>query len=144
MLEEQIQKVRKLREQVGGFQTLKDRHWMAFQETHIDLFNNLNAAKAECAEAEQALRDMTIQTYKETGNKAPSPGVGIRIITKLIYDAGKALEWAKQHGLALKLDISAFEKIAKADKPNFVDVVEEPTATIAVDLGKLPLETGDR
>jgi len=36
--------------------------------------------------------------------------------------------------MALKLDTKAFEKIAKADPPDFVKLTTEPQATIATNL----------
>jgi len=81
--------------------------------------------------AEEKLRELTLKAYAETGNKAPVPGVGIRINQKV------ALDWAKAHKMALSLDKRAFEKMAKAGpetKPDFVKIIEEPQATIATNL----------
>jgi hypothetical protein len=91
-------------------------------------------AKEDLAEAETLLRALTIAAFNTTGEKAPVPGVGIRVRDKLEYDEVAALDWAKSHGLALSLDKRAFEKICKADKPDFVTVTQEPTATIATEL----------
>ena len=98
------------------------------------LFEENELAKIQCGESEQLLRELTLQAYAETGNKAPAPGVGIRERTVLTYDNGVAFDWAKAHKMALKLDTSAFEKIAKADPPEFVKITTEPQATIATEL----------
>ena len=135
-MEAQIQRVRELRNTVAELQAQRAKLENEFHLANDELFVDLATAKKECDEAEQVLRDMTIKAYEETGNKAPAVGVGTRVVTKLLYDVGKAFEWAKQHGLALKLDTAAFEKIAKADKPDFVAVEESPQATIATDLNK--------
>ena len=66
--------------------------------------------------------------------KVPAPGVGIREVTVLSYDEGIALQWAKAHKLALKLDTEAFKKIAKVDTPDFVKITTEPKATISHNL----------
>lgn len=136
-LEEQIKEVQVTREVLMRLVTIKAGLVMDFETRNRDVFNALSVAKEECTKAEQTLRDLTLQAYQETGNKAPAPGVDVRIITKLIYDAGEALEWAKQHVLALKLDTPVFEKIAKASKLDFVEMREEPQATIATDLSKV-------
>ena len=102
---------------------------------HI-LFEENELAKVQCGESEQLLRELTLQAYAETGNKAPAPGVGIRELTVLTYDGKVAFDWAKAHTMALKLDTSAFEKIAKADPPDFVKITTEPQATIATQLCK--------
>lgn len=85
-------------------------------------------------EAEATLRELTLQAYAETKDKAPAPGVGIREITKLDYDPRQALTWAANHGMALKLDVGAFEKIAKVSPFVFVTISTEPQATIATNL----------
>ncbi len=135
-LEEQIRRVKKLRGDVVFLQIAEANLKKMFLQDNQELYDTMEEVKQECAVTEQILRDMTLEAFKATGNKAPAVGVGIRVVTKLIYDVGKALEWAKQHGLALKLDVAAFEKIAKADKPDFFEVDTSPQATIATDLDK--------
>ena len=136
-LQEQISVVQEYRAGLTILQAMEAKREEEFRQAHRVLFSELANAKQLCAEAEQALRDMTLQAFKETGNKAPAPGVGIRLITRLIYDASQAFGWAKQHGLALKLDTTTFEKIAKVNKPDFVAIAEEPQATIATDLNRI-------
>ncbi len=96
----------------------------------------INTAKA-VEEAEASLRALTIKAYLETGNKNPVPGVGIRERVVLQYDGKVAFDWAKAHKMALMLDTKAFEKIAKADPPDFVLTITEPQATIATDLSNI-------
>ena len=140
-IEQQIKRVQELRLALDSFVTAKANLEREFEWTNRELFKEFDNTKQLCAEAEKALRELTLQAYAETGNKAPAPGVGIRIITRLVYDAGLALSWAKHHEIALKLDTSAFEKIAKASKPDFVEIQEEAQATIATDLSKVLKET---
>ncbi len=106
-------------------------------EANQQLFDNETATKLTCNEAEGILREMTIQSYVETGNKAPEVGVGIRVKTCLAYEGKEAMGWAMEHKLALKLDASAFEKIAKTNNLPFVTITEEPQATIATALNRI-------
>ena len=112
----------------------------AFQDWQIKtkgLLDKALEALAVQAQAEGKLRELTLQAFGETGNKAPAPGVGVREVTKLTYEPKSALDWARAHGIALKLDKKAFEKIAAASpetRPGFVTITEEPQATIATDL----------
>jgi len=101
------------------------------------LLEGAQEAHSQVAEAEAKLRELTLKAYQETGNKAPAPGVGIREVTKLEYDPKNALMWAVEHRLALQLNKTAFEKIAKTDTPEFVTVSTEPQATIATDLSEV-------
>jgi len=80
---------------------------------------------------------MTLLAFYQTGDKAPVKGVGIREMTKLEYDAGVAFNWALEHKMAVKLDVSAFEKIAKASPLAFVKTYQEPIATIATNLSSV-------
>jgi hypothetical protein len=105
-----------------------------WEKQNKELIDSIEAANAILDDAEAKLRELTLKAYAETGNKAPVPGVGIRVREKLEYDPLVAFDWAKAHKMALTLDKRAFEKIAKADKPDFVKMIEEPIATIATEL----------
>ena len=120
-------KAQTLKEMVSELRT----EWEKYNAQTLD---NLTQAGADVAAEEAKLRELTLQAYAETGNKAPVPGVGIREMTKLEYDEKVAFDWAKAHKMALKLDTKAFEKIAKADTPDFVKIITEPQATIATQL----------
>jgi len=109
----------------------------AFIAKHTDFFADVATAATVVGEAEERLRELTLQAYAGTGNKAPAVGVGIRERTVLTYDGKVAFDWAKAHKMALKLDTSAFEKIAKADPPDFVKITTEPQATIATELNRV-------
>lgn len=101
------------------------------------LFDEVIATAQQANDAEATLRELTLQAYATTGNKAPVPGVGIREMTKLEYDNGVAFNWAKEHAIALKLDVSAFEKIAKVSPPDFVEVSLKAQAIIATHLEEI-------
>ena len=105
--------------------------WEEENKEQIELVAN---TKADVEEAEDELRDLTLKAYKETGNKAPAEGVGIREVTKLDYDPKVALDWATEYKMALKLDTTAFGKIVKASPLDFVKITTEPMATIATNL----------
>ena len=106
----------------------------AWEAAHYQEIDHLKALTQALSDAEGALRAAAVAAYQETGSKAPTPGVGIRVHAKLVYHPDDALRWAKEHDLALALDKPAFEKIAKAAPPDFVRTVESAQATIATDL----------
>ena len=111
----------------------KRQAWMAANQ---DLFNAVNEAAKQVTELEAALRVRAVAAYNADPqkNKDLGCGVGIRVMTRLEYDAKTALGWAQKTGLALKLDTPAFEKIAKASNLDFVRSREEPSATISPNL----------
>ena len=84
---------------------------------------------------------LTIEAYRQTKEKRPVSGVGVRVGKALVYDVEKAREFClAELPQALKLDTSAFERYAKGVqevKPlDFVSVEEKVTATIAGDLSE--------
>lgn len=105
-----------------------------FREANADRLNTLDAAKLELHVAESALREAAEDAFARTGIKAVAPGVLVKEVTRLVYDATEALEWAQSTGLCLKLDVPAFERVAKAAAPPFVTFRSVPTATLAADL----------
>ena len=132
-LKEQIKVVAKVR-QTAQETALIVRTLMAeWTENHVAELNSAKIWKEQAETEEAKLREMTLQVYAETGNKQPAQGVGIREIEKLIYDPALALGYAKEHGVALKLDTAGFEKMAKISelRPGFVTVEKVITATIA-------------
>ncbi len=90
--------------------------------------------KEELASSEATLRELALVAFRVTGEKQVAPGIGIRVRQVLDYEPKEAMAWAVDHKLALKLDVSNFEKIAKTSKLLFVKITEEPTATIATEL----------
>ena len=133
-LEEQIKVVAEARQRAAELKNLRELLLEEWTKANRDLLDKLTQTGAEVAEVEAKLRELTLQAYAETGNKAPAPGVGIRERTVLTYDGKVAFDWAKAHKMALKLDTSAFEKIAKISDLDFVAVTTEPIATIATTL----------
>ena len=97
---------------------------------------------ADCSEVEILLRDMTLAAYRETGSKHPAPGVDVRLVQQLDYDPAIAQLWGYEHGVCLRLDPRAFEKLAKAMPLDFVTITEVPVATIAGDLDKVLKDMG--
>lgn len=108
-----------------------------YEEVNKDVFEQQKLAANSQLEEETKLREMALVLYQEFKEKHLISGVEIKIFENLIYEPGKALAWAKEKGLALKLDQKLFEKFAKAEKPDFVEIKEIPQAHIAKDLEKI-------
>lgn len=135
-LEEQIKAVAKARAQAKSLKTERDNLLEEWNKSHQDLLDALTQAGANVAELETNLRELTLQAFAETGNKAPAEGVSVKIFGVLSYDPKEALQYAKEHGVALKLDTTSFEKMAKISelRPSFVSITEEARAQIASNL----------
>ncbi len=133
-LEKQINLVVEAREKSRLLSEERKSMYDAFISQHTGFFADVAAAVGEVGAAEDELRKLALVAFKETGDKQVAPGIGIRVRQVLVYEPKEAMDWAIKHELALKLDVSNFEKIAKTSKLLFVRITEEPTATIATEL----------
>jgi len=136
-LKAQIKVVAEARAKVSGLKQQRNELLDEWNRTNQGLLDALTQSGADVAVAEQELRDMTLLTFFQTGDKSLVKGVGIKEMTKLEYDTGVAYNWALEHKIAVKLDVLAFEKIAKASPMDFVKISKEPIATIASDLSSI-------
>ena len=133
-LKQQINTVVEAREATRLAISVREASYQKWAEANEGLLNNESLAKLGRDTAEAKLRELALETYAVTGDKAVAYGIGIRVLTRLAYEDSDAMSWALEHKLALKLDTSAFEKIAKTSNLMFVNISEEPQATIATDL----------
>ena len=131
---EQIKTVAILREQASQLKSRWNEAQETFNITYHDLLEQKGVAENELAEAEVALRELAVKITEETGDKKPAPGVEVKEVQKMDYDDKVALDWAKEHGLALKLDETKFKSIVKADTPDFVTITTEYKAYLSKDL----------
>lgn len=131
-----------LRQQFADVEKRKEAADADYEERRAKLYEEWVAANAEllaeCADVEQAytakdkeVRAAIVEAYlANPESKTVAPGLSVRVNTSLKYDVAKALEWAKEHQLALALDKKAFEAIAKAQPMDFVETIEMPSAVI--------------
>lgn len=95
------------------------------------------STKMRIAELENAIREAALKEYTENGNKRPHSAIAVRINKRLRYDVNAALEYCRKHfdaAVEVVLNTKVFEKAAPNLDLDFVQVVEEPQATIASDL----------
>lgn len=133
-LREQIIAVMGARGRAAELRSRRDALLEDWNKTNQGLFDALTQAGAEVAEVEARLRESTLQAYAETGEKAPTPGVSIKLFQTMDYDPKEALKWAVAHQIALSLDKKSFETFAKSTPLEFVTLGEEPRAQIAQNL----------
>lgn len=105
-----------------------------YENAHKAEIKELTEITIQKQEVENALRTSALELYEVTHEKQLYGGIGIAIRKVLEYEETTAMEWAKKTGLALTLDKKAFEKIAKADKPEFVEIKEIPSVRIPTDI----------
>jgi len=98
----------------------------------------LRAAKKDEKEAYGEVSSISIDKYLETRQKRPHAAVGVGEYTVLDYSDAQAIDWLieKQFPGALKLNKRAFEKIAKAARPEFVSFIIELRARVDTNLEK--------
>lgn len=108
-----------------------------FEAENKMLHEGIDILENRIAESKDRIRVEALAEYKRTGKKKLPHGLGVRVGKSLQYDKADALHWARSSGLALVLDIKAFEKIAAVTDLDFVAATEEVTVTFPTDLGKL-------
>lgn len=111
----------------------KRPEWIAFAKAQSD-----QAFLAqELREAEKQLRETAVDIYEEFGEKAPAPGVSVRVYQRWECSREEALQWAVAHGVCLELDDKAFQKAAPKipGAPGYA--VEEPRGMISSRLERI-------
>ncbi len=140
-LTEMVNELARLRdEEANAVETLAVER-DAWEIEHAELICRAKTARETAAHLEEQIRAATVEVFQITGDLKPAPGLGIRLVKRLVYDPGGALLWSIQNEQRfLALDKKAFDKYAiepkNAVRLGFVQVRQEATATIATDLGK--------
>jgi len=111
-----------------------------FQKNNAALFATHESILEEIGKLKEAISTDAIEKFGNTGEKKLYGGIGIRVMTKLLYEEPVALSWAKEHSLCLKLDSKAFDKIAKTQEIDFVKKEEKVITTFPAEI-KIENET---
>lgn len=118
-----------------------DARLAAWKDEHQPLRELVDAAAEELRKADGKVRVMTIAAFRATGEKRPAVGVSIRVGQRASYPEDEALAWARQTGIALKVDERALERVLFAlppeQRPAWFRVEEQITATIATKLDEV-------
>ena len=136
-LTDRVRQLHEARERYADAKAVLDAARHEFDTAYAQEIEAVREWAEELADVDANLRTEAVAAYLETGERKPAPGIEIKVFDALHYNPDDAYEWAKEHGLALKLDDAAFKNIAKAQRLDFVDYVQEPKATVATDLGKV-------
>ena len=91
-----------------------------FETEHAPLFLQQREIQEQINGCKEILTENAESGYAKDGEKKRLGGIGIRVMTNLEYSEEAAFTWAKEHSLCLKLDASAFKKIAKTQDIGFV------------------------
>lgn len=129
-MKEKLIELKQLREKMSDLNEKKKVINQNYLKENNDLFSEIENISEQVTMAEIQIKEIALIKYSETGEKKLEYGVGIRIMKKLEYDDVAALNWAKEHSMALSLDKRSFDKIARADPMDFVQIKESPQATI--------------
>lgn len=135
-LKEQIKRVANSRAKAAAAREARHQSFAKWESENDAILDNEKIANEIVTAEEIELRKLTLAIFNATQDKHPDPNVGIREVDKLVYDPVLALNYAKEHGVALKLDTASFEKMAKIDelRPGFVTIEKVATATIATEI----------
>lgn len=145
-LDDSITTLAELQAQIAQLEHEEKRAQEALMQTELgqkldSISGQIDELKARAGELDSQIRDHVVVIYESTGQRHPHPAVGVRVYTKLRYDTDEALHWSQHHlPKALKLDKRFFEKhargVAETQPIPFVEIEENPRATISTDLSE--------
>lgn len=104
------------------------------RETHREAYQAYADTLLAENTAEAELRRLTIDYYEKTKTKTVDENLSVRVNTKLEYEIGKAVEWAKENAPVMiveSVDKKSFEALPAVKKLDFVFEIETPTAVIS-------------
>lgn len=138
-LRDQVDLVRQARHRAKALQQQLNTLRQDFDTLYAPLMAAIKAAQAEAREAERILCTLALVAYHETGDKQLVPGVSIREQVKLDYDPATAFQWAVESHQQLviepiRLNVEAFEKLARLFPLAFVTITKVPQVLIARDV----------
>ena len=116
------------------------RREAAFKLANETIFLAAEQAKQERDDLEGEIRARTYSAEE----RAPAPGLSVKMVTKMTYFPEDAATWAIEHKhyKLLTINARAFEKVAAGLRPEFVIITEVPTVTIARDLTEATAQIG--
>ena len=95
-----------------------------FEESVRELKTDILSKQIGIESLKEAITEEAIKEYEANPDvKKLYGGIGIRIMKKIKYDKRRALKWAIEHKICLKLDDKAFEKLAKENPDSFMEDV---------------------
>ena len=93
-----------------------------FKEVNKELFAQIEQIGKEICQIENDIEESALCDFVKTKEKKLTGGIGIQDRKNISYDETLAFKWAKEHGLCLKLDDTAFKKIAETQDLEFVNI----------------------
>ncbi len=114
------------------WETLLSKKQDEFETLNKALIESIEVKKKTQEELKEILRIEAEEEFKETNQKKLLGGIGIRILSKLIYSESDAMNWANENmPIAIKtvLDKKQFETFAKSSDLDFVEKEEKTSVT---------------
>ena len=115
-----------------NFEELLSKKQDEFETLNKALIESIEIKKNSSEELKGILRIEAEEEFKETNQKKLLGGIGIRILSKLIYTESDAVKWAEENmPVAIKkvIDKKQFETFAKSSELDFVDKEEKISVT---------------
>lgn len=103
-----------------------------FNSNNKELLDSIEKVSNDEDEVKDKIRIEAVEEFDKTGQKKLLGGIGIRVLSKLIYSESDAMTWADENmPIAIKkvLDKKQFETFAKGTELEFVDKEEKASVT---------------
>lgn len=140
--EELVARMREMRQtldgQLAALESKKQFLEAQFATSNAEFINILEESKQNLDTLDRDLRDSVVlyfeaqedRTSKES--KQIADGISVRVNKEYQYDPDEAIKFAIEHKITGILSVNAveFKKVAPVLKPDFVTVLEKPTAVV--------------
>jgi len=133
-MKELIEKLKEQREKLAAAKEKYNKATEKFREEQKETLDYIDSTNVVIGGLTTDIKAEAVEEYKKTGTTKFYGGVGIQNRKSLEYDDKKAFKWALEHKLALSLNKSAFNTIAKAGDIDFVEEVITTKATFPPEL----------
>ena len=127
-----LMKLANTQKDLMDWETLLSKKQDEFETLNKALIESIEVKKKTQEELKETLRIEAEEEFKETNQKKLLGGIGIRILSKLIYTESEAVKWAEENmPVAIKkvIDKKQFETFAKSSELDFVDKEEKVSVT---------------
>lgn len=111
---------------------------LTFERDHEPMITRIERLTAAVADGEANVRALAVDRFHVTDDRHPAPGLEIKLFTTVEIDEAQAFAFAKEKGVALKLDLAVIDAMLKADPQSVPGgrVFELPKCVVARDLEK--------
>ena len=103
-LKEDLKLLALLRAKAYNLHAAKILAYRQFEDSISPLLKEMRDTDMEIIYMEGIIREHAVDSFRESGDKTPAPGLTVKIFQEIRYNPREAFAWAKEHSIALALE----------------------------------------